>query len=465
MLFMLIDGLIYAVTLFFVINVVMPSAPKSIVNHTNVALIVGWLCFYLVSSIYPLQVTKRRIQFYEVLRRSMTVALVTQVIFAFVWHTMSSNSSHEIEYGVFMTITLMVFMSLVRGLEAYILMLTRRKGRNKRYVCLVGEDPSLLQLYMDMKLSPDTGYEVIGYYGDTEISNAPDGLVRLGNRKDFLDIIEGKKLENGEVYKPRHLDEIYCSVSRADQAILLAAMRFCDKSVTRFFYVPRVYNSRTLSLKPEIVNDMVIYTNHYEPLSLLGNRIIKRMFDILFSSLVLLCMIPFVPIIAFLIKRQSPGPIIFTQLRTGLGGRDFMCYKFRSMHLNKESDTLQATKDDPRKFAFGHFMREHNIDELPQFYNVLKGDMSVVGPRPHMKLHTEQYSAIIDRYMVRHFEKPGITGLAQVTGYRGETKTVSQMEGRIERDIWYIEHWSFWLDLKICWKTAVGFFIKDTEAC
>ena len=126
-----------------------------------------------------------------------------------------------------------------------------------------------------------------------------------------------------------------------------------------------------------------------------------------------------------------------------------MCLKFRSMHVNGNADRDQATKDDPRKFAFGDFMRRMNIDEFPQFWNVLKGDMSIVGPRPHMLFHTEVYGNLIDKYMVRHFSKPGITGWSQVTGYRGETKELWQMEERIRRDIWYIENWSFWLDIRI----------------
>ncbi|WP_084589723.1 sugar transferase [Prevotella sp. S7 MS 2] len=170
------------------------------------------------------------------------------------------------------------------------------------------------------------------------------------------------------------------------------------------------------------------------------------------------------PIIAMCIKLQSPGPGLFKQQRTGLNGQTFNCLKFRSMHVNADSDKQQATKDDPRKFAFGNFMRKTNIDELPQFFNVLKGDMSIVGPRPHMLYHTDVYRDLIDKYMVRHFSKPGITGWTQITGFRGETKELWQMEERIKRDICYIEHWSFWLDIKIIMKTAIEFMIPDKRA-
>lgn len=177
-----------------------------------------------------------------------------------------------------------------------------------------------------------------------------------------------------------------------------------------------------------------------------------------------LLMLPFIPIIALIIKWQSPGPIFFTQDRTGLNGKTFRCYKFRSMHINNDADMQQATLDDPRKFPFGNFMRKCNIDEFPQFFNVLKGDMSIVGPRPHMLYHTEVYSELIDKYMVRHFSKPGVTGWAQVTGFRGETKELWQMEERIRRDIWYIENWSFWLDLRIIGLTFVSLFKPDKKA-
>ena len=147
-----------------------------------------------------------------------------------------------------------------------------------------------------------------------------------------------------------------------------------------------------------------------------------------------------------------------------MNGKDFWCLKFRSMHVNADSDRRQATKDDPRKFPFGNLMRKTSIDELPQFWNVLRGDMSIVGPRPHMLAHTEQYSQIIKKYMVRHFVKPGITGWAQVTGYRGETSELWQMEGRVKRDNWYVQHWSFWLDVRIIWMTIKSAFRKDEHA-
>jgi putative colanic acid biosynthesis UDP-glucose lipid carrier transferase len=238
----------------------------------------------------------------------------------------------------------------------------------------------------------------------------------------------------------------------------------CDHKVVRFFYVPVSVETIGLSLKRELLDDMEVFTTYENPLQNSVNRVIKRLFDICFSIVFLIPTALIFPFVFIIIKIQSPGPLFFRQKRTGLDGKDFEMLKFRSMHVNKDADKIQATKDDPRKYPSGNFMRKSNIDELPQFLNVLKGDMSIVGPRPHMLLHTEMYSELIDKYMVRHFVKPGLTGWAQVTGFRGETKELWQMEGRVKRDIWYMEHWSIWLDIRIIWMTMKTFFVHDQNA-
>jgi putative colanic acid biosynthesis UDP-glucose lipid carrier transferase len=199
-----------------------------------------------------------------------------------------------------------------------------------------------------------------------------------------------------------------------------------------------------------------VLTLRRNPLSKHINRFIKRAFDITFSSIVLLFSpIIFIPV-AIAIKISSPGPIFFKQLRTGYRGRDFHCWKFRTMRVNADSDKLQAQKNDPRKTKVGDFLRKTSIDELPQFINVFLGSMSVVGPRPHMLKHTQDYSQLIDKYMVRHLIKPGITGWAQANGWRGQTEELWQMEKRVEYDVWYIEHWTFLLDIKIIIRTVLN---------
>ena len=184
---------------------------------------------------------------------------------------------------------------------------------------------------------------------------------------------------------------------------------------------------------------------------------IKRLFDIVVSliAIVIVSATILIPII-IAIKLSSKGPILFKQKRTGYRGREFVCLKFRTMKVNADADTRQATKDDPRKTKVGDFLRKTSLDELPQFLNVLYGNMSVVGPRPHMVKQTDEYRKLINRYMVRHTIKPGITGLAQVSGFRGQTEKLWQMEKRVEYDVKYIENWTFWLDIKIMVRTVLN---------
>ena len=230
----------------------------------------------------------------------------------------------------------------------------------------------------------------------------------------------------------------------------------------RFFSVPNVRNYLKRRMYFEMLGNVPVLSIRREPLELLENRIVKRGFDIICSLLFLCTLFPIIYIIVGLaIKISSPGPVLFKQKRSGEDGRELWCYKFRSMRVNALSDTLQATEHDPRKTRIGDLIRKTNVDELPQFINVLKGDMSLVSPRPHMLKHTEEYSHFINKYMVRHFVKPGITGWAQVTGFRGETKELWQMEGRVQRDIWYIEHWTFLLDLYIMYKTVYNVIRGD----
>ena len=375
------------------------------------------------------------------------------------------------------------FVSLVikRFIERRVIKFYREAGRNTRTVTFIGNDPELIHLFEKLTGDPTMGYRILGYYADSDIGewtyslesvekqrldvgNAVSGkrlnqrLKKLGTLQYFLKMMQEDpdKLQLG--------DEMYVCLSRRDRDIIKKISRFCDKKVIRFFYVPVSVESIGLNLKRELIDDFELFTTYENPLENPINKLVKRLFDIVLAILFLTITAIMFPFIWMIIKRQSPGPIFFKQNRTGLDGREFMMYKFRSMHVNADADKLQATKDDPRKYPFGDFMRKSNIDELPQFWNVLKGDMSVVGPRPHMLLHTEQYSELIDRYMVRHFVKPGLTGWAQVTGYRGETKELWQMEGRVKRDIWYMEHWSIWLDIRIIWLTAKSIFVHDKNA-
>jgi putative colanic acid biosynthesis UDP-glucose lipid carrier transferase len=380
------------------------------------------------------------------------------------------------EIGTVFFITLL----FKRLAERWFLKLYREAGRNTRTVTLVGNDPELVNIYQKLISDQTMGYHVLGYYADEPLgefthSRRLDGekqnvgtgtvgvnekhiLKHLGTLQEFMQLIN----ENPEELKLG--DEMYVSLSRRDRDVIKRISRFCDHKVIRFYYVPVSVEYIGLNLKREMLDDMEVFTTYENPLENICNRAIKRTFDVVCSLVFLIPTALMFPFIWLIIKIQSPGPLFFKQARTGIDGKTFMMLKFRSMHVNKDADKLQATKDDPRKFPFGNLMRKTNIDELPQFLNVLKGDMSFVGPRPHMLAHTEQYSALIDKYMVRHFVKPGMTGWAQVTGFRGETKELWQMEGRVKRDIWYIEHWSFWLDIRIIWLTFKSMFIHDKNA-
>ena len=237
-------------------------------------------------------------------------------------------------------------------------------------------------------------------------------------------------------------------------------------NVVHFYSVPNVSNYLHHRMYFNMIGSVPYLSFFRDPLSSsVQNRVIKRTFDIVFSLTFLCTLFPIVLlVVAVITKITMPGPLFFRQKRNGLNDKVFYCIKFRSMKVNDDADKVQATKDDPRKTKWGNIMRKTNIDELPQFINVLLGDMSVVGPRPHMLKHTEEYSQLIDKYMVRHFVRPGITGWSQVTGFRGETKELSQMEGRVKGDIWYIEHWTFWLDLYIIFKTIANAIRGEKEA-
>ena len=350
---------------------------------------------------------------------------------------------------------LYVVLLIMRQLERIIIKKIRKSGRNSRSVTLIGSDRQLWYLHKELLEDPARGYRVLGYYADEESEEAP--VSKLGTLDELKHALtSGEHVDLG--------DEAYVCLSRMEKSTIQMLSQYCDSQVTRFFYIPVSVESLQLNMKREHIGDLEIYATHESPLLNPLNTLFKRLFDIVVSLTGLLVMAILFPIIWLIIKIQSPGPIFFSQYRTGLDGKDFRCYKFRSMHVNKDADRVQATKDDPRKFPFGNLMRKLNIDELPQFWNVLKGDMSVVGPRPHMLLHTDTYSRLIHDYMVRHFVKPGVTGWAQVTGYRGETTHLWQMEGRIKRDIWYVENWSFWLDLHIIVRTFLSIFIHDKNA-
>ncbi len=401
--------------------------------------------------VLPVSVHLRVIGVGDVLRRmSQLVAFQSVVAYILLRHFVYNVNVGWLllEIGIVFWVTLVI----LRIAERKLIKVFRIVGRNSRSVMFVGTDPEQTKLYHMLMRNKSFGYRVVGFYGE-EL----EGETRLGSMDDLLnDLKQQEKLPQ--------CDELYVCVSRLDKQLIRDLSDYCDHHVIKFFYVPVSVETIGLNLRAELMEDMEVYTTFESPLENPMNKALKRVFDIVMALIFLIPTALVFPIVYIIMKIQSPGPILFKQERTGLDGKTFKCYKFRSMHVNDDADKVQATKDDPRKYPFGDFMRKTNIDELPQFYNVLQGRMSIVGPRPHMLAHTEQYSALIGKYMVRHFVKPGITGWAQVTGYRGETKELWQMEGRVKRDIWYMEHWSIWLDIRIIWLTIKKMIIRDKNA-
>ena len=428
-----------------------PSKIRTLILLNNLAL--------LISEYFnPPVIHRRVISVGDILNRILRLVLVQSFLAFFFMKSLSLSFVGGRFQSIF---CLLYFISILilRSLERIVIKKYRKVGGNSRSVLFIGADSELLNVYHRLQDDASMGYRIMGYYADEEMTDVPEDveLKRLGTLQEFLKEMDGKE-------EQFVCDEMYVCLSRRDKDTVRRLSHFCDQHVIRFYFVPVSVETLGINLKRELLDDMEVYTTYEIPLAVPLNKLIKRTFDIVLSLVFLIPTAILFPFVYVIIKLQSPGPIFFKQARTGLDGRDFNMLKFRSMHVNKDADRLQATKDDPRKYPFGNFMRKSNIDELPQFLNVLKGDMSIVGPRPHMLAHTEQYSQLIDKYMVRHFVKPGLTGWAQVTGFRGETKELWQMEGRVKRDIWYIEHWSIWLDIRIIWMTAKTIFIHDKNA-
>ena len=259
------------------------------------------------------------------------------------------------------------------------------------------------------------------------------------------------------------IDEIFCSISELNNEDLLAVVNYADNNLKVVKFIPDRSKVLSKKLQHDYYGIIPILTFRTIPLDDPFSSLLKRLFDVVFSLAVIVLILSWLtPLIALVIKVESKGPVFFTQLRNGYNFKSFNCFKFRSMVNNPNADLVQASRDDARITIFGQLLRKTSLDEMPQFFNVLLGDMSVVGPRPHMLSHTNMYAKKIDKFMVRHFVKPGITGLAQVSGYRGEVESDKDIIGRVQHDIFYIENWSFFLDLKIIFQTLFN-TIKGEE--
>ncbi len=308
---------------------------------------------------------------------------------------------------------------------------------NIRNVVVIGKNKKANQLIKVFKSRPDFGFNFLKQFSSKS--------------EDF------KKEECFRYIVDNNIDEIYCSVSELENNDLTDFINFADNNLRTLKFIPDNKNIFAKKLKFEYYDYIPILSLRDIPLHSPINSFLKRSFDIIFSLIIILGILSWLtPLLAIFIRLESKGPIFFRQTRNGIDNREFYCYKFRSMAPNKFADTFQATKNDMRVTKIGRIIRATSIDELPQFYNVLFGTMSVVGPRPHMVSHTNEYSDRVDKYMVRHFVKPGITGLAQVKGYRGEIENHLDIQNRIKLDIFYVENWSMFLDLKIIVQTVIN---------
>lgn len=437
--------------------------PSYIDKATKISLVTANFAMLVSQYFFHTIINRRLLQLHEVFVNVLCLVVMQAAIAGLTLRFLAGarGSGNLFRFMILFAVAEFAVIFLSRILERGVLRYLRAHGYNSRTVVFVGNDPALAKLYTRFIASVSIGYRVLGYYADKRMTKEPEGLKWLGTMADFFK--RSDELDNNILEMPK-AQELYCSLSHSQEKDIYHIIHTCDRNVIRFIYVPRTFEEYDMHLIPTKIGNNVFYLHRVEPLLQPRNRILKRIFDFCFSLVVCIFLIPITIIVGIIIKLSSPGPVFFKQARTGADGRTFYCYKFRSMHVNKDADNIQATEHDPRKFPFGNFMRKANIDELPQFFNVLKGDMSIVGPRPHMLHHTEMYAKLIDKYMVRLLCKPGITGWAQVNGFRGETKELWQMENRVKCDIWYVENWTPWLDLKIIVKTFTQFFVHDEHA-
>lgn len=366
------------------------------------------------------------------------------IVYAFIGFFKQPNMSRLALAQYIIYVFLAIF--LLKFLSYYLLMKYRENVKgNIRNVVVVGKNKKTQQLIKVFNERTEFGYQFMKQFCPKE--------KEFDVRDCFSFIVQN------------NIDEIYCSVSELNNSEISDFINFADNNLKTLKFLPDNKNIFSKKLKFEYYDYLPILSLRDIPLHNPINALTKRSFDIVFSIFIIFGVLIWLgPILAILISLESRGPIFFVQKRSGVDNREFQCFKFRSMAMNSKSDLMQAGKNDMRVTTIGKFLRKTSIDELPQFYNVLFGNMSVVGPRPHMLKHTDEYANKVDKYMVRHFVKPGITGLAQVRGYRGEIEKDSDIQNRIKFDIFYIENWSFLLDLKIIVQTILMVFKGDEKA-
>jgi len=414
-------------------------------------------CWFVSAVFCKLYKSGARTTMQAITSRTVKTVIVNVSVQMLLFHFLKkANLPQHILLSIICSYSLLIIASRVfinNVLEIFIV-----KAKQQRKTAIVGYNNTGMQLARLLQQRKSM-YSFEGFFDNQD--NKHDGLLvdKKGQIVGSIDYCIDYAVKND-------IREIYSTILPHQDIAMQRLIEVADKNCIRIRFVHE--NKLTAPSQQRIeyfLDEMPVISLRSEPLQNFRNRLLKRAMDVAISGFALLFILSWLtPIIAIIIKLQSPGSVFFKQQRSGKNNVPFWCYKFRSMAVNKESDILQATKNDPRITPIGAFLRKTSLDEFPQFWNVFKGDMSIIGPRPHMLKHTEQYSAIINRYMIRQFLKPGITGWAQANGYRGETENIELMEKRVEHDIWYMENWSPNLDLKIFVRTLLSIFMREERA-
>ena len=402
----------------------------------------GWVLLSVYSQFYEVYRYTRPVNILSFIVKQSILFLLLVFAFSGLYHELNIYPRPIVKY----TLLCFLFITIFKLAIYYLLQKYRTSfGGNYRSTVILGLNKKTVALENFFDKNPEYGYL---------------------HKKTFSFKNKEQSLNNCFNYiLSERIDEIYCSISELTNSQIADIVDFADNNLKILKFIPdskEIYSKR---LRYQYYDYIPILTLRTIPLEDSVNTIIKRGFDILFASIVVVFVLSWLtPLIAIFIKLESRGPVFFKQSRNGFNYKEFDCYKFRSMTPNKDAHLYQATRDDERVTKVGRFLRKTSIDELPQFFNVLFGDMSVVGPRPHMVSHTTMYAKKIDKFMVRHFVKPGITGLAQTSGFRGEVETDKDIIGRVKYDIFYIENWSLLLDIKIIFQTFVNAVKGDEKA-
>ncbi|WP_442902405.1 undecaprenyl-phosphate glucose phosphotransferase [Flavobacterium sp.] len=401
-----------------------------------------WLIISYYSGYYEVYRFSKGIEIFgKLLKQFFFIGLIT---FAYVGYKYKYVTTDEVVKYIFWSFLLVGLLkfSIFILLKKYRLLY----GGNHRNVIIVGNGKSVDELIEFFTTNSDYGYNLVRVFD------------LKGNKRQEL-------IESKEYVVANKIDEIYASINVLSNNEINGLINFADNNLKTVKFLPDNKNTLLRNLAVEYYEYIPIISLRTIPLDKEVNKRLKRFFDIVFSLTIIVFLLSWLtPILALVIRLESKGPTFFKQKRNGLNYEEFYCYKFRSMFLNPIADLEQVQKNDPRITRIGKFIRKTSIDELPQFFNVLLGDMSVVGPRPHMVSHTEMYAKSVDKFMVRHFIKPGITGLAQINGFRGEVETEKDIINRVKYDIFYLENWSLLLDFKIIFVTIINAIKGEKKA-